>query len=120
MVDVNLDSALKAASSPARRAILDRLADAGPARVTDLAAPLSMSLNGVSKHIKVLEGAGLVRREVRGREHWIAFEPAPLAEAARWLDTYRRFWTLRLDNLDAYLRAISNDTDAKTDKEDET
>jgi DNA-binding transcriptional ArsR family regulator len=64
-----------------------------------------MSLAAVSKHIRVLEDAGLVRRTIQGREHHLALEPVPLSAAAGWLDTYRRFWEERLDLLDAKLRA---------------
>ncbi len=101
--EAQLDRTLAALADPTRRAILVRLAD-GEARVTQVAAPFAMSLNAVSKHLKVLEGAGLVRRTVRGREHWLAFDGAPLQAAGDWIDQYRRFWEGRLDALAAYLR----------------
>ncbi len=95
------DSVFAAIADPTRRAILDQLAK-GPARVTDVAAPFAMSLNAVSKHIKVLEGAGLVRRTRRGREHTLEFEPGPLREVVRWTSRYERFWTERLDRMEAF------------------
>jgi hypothetical protein len=64
-----------------------------------------MSLAAVSKHIRVLESAGLIRRTIRGREHQLVLEPSPLMSAADWLDSYRRFWEERLDLLDAKLRS---------------
>jgi DNA-binding transcriptional ArsR family regulator len=92
-----------ALADPTRRAILVRLATQA-ARVTELAEPFAMSLNAVSKHVRVLEEAGLVRREVRGRDHYLSLDAAPLQEAAAWLETYRRFWTDRLDRLEAMLQ----------------
>lgn len=74
----------------------------GPARVTDVAAPFAMSLAGVSKHVKILERAGLVRRARKGREHTLELEAAPLREVARWTSRYQQFWTERLDRLEAY------------------
>lgn len=99
-----LDHTLAALADPTRRAILDHLAR-GPARVTELAAPFDISLNSVSKHIRVLERAGLVRRRKRGREQILSLDPAPLDEAAEWMERQRRFWTARLDTLEAALRA---------------
>lgn len=98
-----LDRTLSAMADPTRRAILARLCD-GDARVGEVAAPFDMSLNAVSKHLKVLEGAGLVRREVRGREHWLSFDGEALREAGAWIDHYRRFWQGRLDALAKFLR----------------
>lgn len=97
-----LDRVFSAVSDPTRRAILARLADS-EARVTDLAGEFPISLNSTSKHIRVLEGAGLVRREVRGREHVISLDAAPLEEAAEWIEHYRRFWTDQLASLDAFV-----------------
>jgi DNA-binding transcriptional ArsR family regulator len=97
----NLDKVLAAASDATRRAILARLAQ-GPARVTDVAEPFAMSLAAVSKHVKVLEGAGLVRRTRQGREHVLALEAAPLREVARWASHYQQYWTERLDRLEAF------------------
>ncbi|HEV2139809.1 MAG TPA: metalloregulator ArsR/SmtB family transcription factor [Candidatus Dormibacteraeota bacterium] len=98
-----LDHVYGALSNSARRGLLERLAGS-PARVTDLADSFPISLAGVSKHIRVLEEAGLVRREVRGREHLLTPNPAPLDGAATWLSDYRRFWEERLDLLDRRIR----------------
>jgi len=97
-----LDHALAALADPTRRAIVERLARS-PSRVTDVAAPFAMSLNAVSKHVKVLEQAGLVRRYRRGREHLLVLEPAPLREVARWAEHHERFWNDRLDRLERFL-----------------
>ena len=97
-----LDRVFSAVADPTRRAILARLAD-GEARVTDLAADFPISLNSTSKHIRVLEGAGLVQRTVRGREHFLRLEGAPLADAADWIQHYQRFWDERLAALDAFV-----------------
>ncbi len=99
-----LDRTLSALADGTRRAILLRLRD-GDARVTDIAAPFRMSLNAVSKHVRVLERAGLVRRAVRGREHWLAFDGAPLDDAGDWIQAMRRFWDERLDALESFLLA---------------
>jgi DNA-binding transcriptional ArsR family regulator len=99
-----LDHTLTALADPTRRAILQRLS-AGEARVTDLAQPFAMSLNAVSKHIRVLERARLVKRRRAGREHLLSFNPKPLDEAAAWIETQRAHWTARLDALEDLLRA---------------
>jgi DNA-binding transcriptional ArsR family regulator len=96
-----LDVVLGAVADPTRRAILDRLSRS-PARVTDLAEPFEMSLNSVSKHLKVLENAGLVRRERQGREHVLSLNAAPLRDVARWASRYERYWTERVDRLEAF------------------
>lgn len=101
--DGNLDRTLMALADPTRRAILRRLA-AGEARVTELAQPFAMSLNSVSKHIRVLERACLVRRRRAGREHLLSFDPAPLDEAAAWIAQQRAFWNDRLAVLESALR----------------
>ena len=102
-IDAELDRTLAALADPTRRAIVARLT-AGDARVGEVAKPFEMSLNAVSKHLKVLEGAGLVRREVRGREHWLSFDGSPLTAASDWIDFYRGFWEGRLDALAQFLR----------------
>lgn len=99
-----LDRTLIALADPTRRAILHRLSR-GEARVTDVARPFAMSLAAVSKHVRVLERARLVRRRRAGREHLLSLDPKPLDEAAAWLDTQRATWTARLDALDAMLAA---------------
>jgi DNA-binding transcriptional ArsR family regulator len=101
---VQLDATLLALADPTRRAILQRLAR-GEARVTELAEPFEMSLNAVSKHIRVLERARLVRRRRSGREHLLSFDPAPLEGATAWIDAQRAFWKGRLEALDEMLKA---------------
>ncbi len=95
---MSLDRALGALADPTRRAILDGLRR-GPATVSDVAAPFPISLNAVSKHIRVLERAGLVARDVRGREHHLSLRAEPLREVARFASRYARFWEQRLDAL---------------------
>src|ERR1700741_975468 len=90
-----------ALSDPTRRAIVEQLTR-GPTRVTDVAAPFDMSLNAVSKHIKVLEAARLVRRTRNGREHTLELDPAPLREVARWASDVERFWSERLDRIERF------------------
>jgi DNA-binding transcriptional ArsR family regulator len=94
-----LDHTLGALADPTRRAILQRLAQ-GEARVTELARPFAISLNSVSKHIRMLERAQLVRRRRAGREHLLSFNPQPLDEASAWIEAQRAFWTERLDALE--------------------
>src|SRR5258708_20365672 len=91
-----------AIAAPTRRAILAVLAG-GQLNVGSVARRFPISFNAVSKHLKVLERAGLVRRRVRGREHWLRLRPEPLREATRWLEHYRGFWEARLDALEALL-----------------
>ena len=97
-----LDLTYAALSDPWRRAILGRLTG-GRARVTEIAAPFDISLNAVSKHLKVLERAGLVTRTVAGRDHWLSLAAEPLMEASSWIETYRLFWERRLDALEGFL-----------------
>lgn len=97
-----LDGVYAAIADPTRRAMLAVLAG-GEVKVGSLASRFPMSFNGVSKHVKVLERAGLVSRRVHGREHWLRLKPAPLREAARWLAHYRGFWDTRLDALERLL-----------------
>jgi DNA-binding transcriptional ArsR family regulator len=103
-LDARLDRTLVALADPTRRAILARLA-AGEARVTDVAAPFSISLNSVSKHIRMLERAELVRRHVRGKEHFLSFNRGPMDEAALWIEQHRAAWTESLHALDRLLLA---------------
>ena len=104
MSTVDLDDTLIALADVTRRGILQRLA-AGEARVTEVAAPFAISLNSVSKHIRILERAGLVRRRIEGRDHFLSLDPAPLDATAAWLQRERAAWTHRLDKLEAALRA---------------
>jgi DNA-binding transcriptional ArsR family regulator len=98
-----LDHTLSALADPTRRAILQRLSR-GEARVTELAEPFDMSLNAVSKHIRMLERAKLVRRRKIGRDHFLSFEPRSLDAAAEWIATQRALWNARLDILENLLR----------------
>ncbi len=99
-----LDTIFHALGDTTRRAMLGELA-AGERTVGELAEPFAMSLAAASKHIKVLEAAGLVRRDIRGRTHMCSLDPVPLMRADRWIGIYRRFWTDRLDVLEKILRA---------------
>lgn len=99
-----LDTIFHALGDATRRTMLGDLA-AGERTVGELAQPFAMSLAAASKHIKVLEAAGLIRRDIRGRTHVCSLDPAPLMSADEWLGVYRRFWTDRLDNLEQLLRA---------------
>ena len=99
-----LDAVFHALADPTRRAMLQRLAGA-PFSVGELAAPYRMSLAAASKHIKALERAGLVRREVKGRTHLCRLEPTGLEGAHDWLSFYLRFWTAQFDALETQLKA---------------
>jgi DNA-binding transcriptional ArsR family regulator len=101
--DLVLDRAYAALADPTRRRILETLRQ-GDARITDLAAPLPMTFAGVSRHVGVLESAGLVRREVRGREHWLSLAPDGLATAQQWMSEQADFWSTRADALAERLR----------------
>src|SRR5215212_10242376 len=106
MVELNvlsLDSIFHALGDSTRRSMLRELA-AGERTVGQLAEPFAISLAAASKHIKALETAGLIRREVRGRTHLCRLDPGPLASAYEWLGFYERFWTDRLDILERLLR----------------
>lgn len=98
-----MDAVFHALAHGARRDMLGRLADR-ELTVGELAEPLTMSLAAASKHVKVLEHAGLVQRTVDGRRHVCRIEPGPLATAAGWLRHYERFWSDRLDALDHLVR----------------
>ena len=102
-LDSHLDTVFRALGDATRRGMLARLA-LGERSIGELAAPFAMSFAGASKHVKVLEDAGLIRREVRGRTHICRLEPGPLASADQWLRHYERFWTGRLDALEQLLR----------------
>ena len=111
-----LDTVFHALGDPTRRQMLRHLAS-GERTVGELAEPFAMSLAAASKHIKALEQAGLIRREVRGRTHLCRLEPGPLASAHEWLGFYERFWSGRLDVLERLLRA---EDAAKTKAKPET
>lgn len=96
-----LDRVFSALSDPTRRAIVVRLAR-GTATVGELAEPFRMTLPAVTKHIKVLERAGLLERKIEGRVHRCRLEGDPMGEAAAWIEHYRRFWTAQLDALSDY------------------
>jgi DNA-binding transcriptional ArsR family regulator len=109
-----LDLTYAALADPTRRAILQRLRTA-EARVTDIAAPLPMSLAAVSKHIVVLERAGLVRREIRGRDHYLRADPEKLEEARQWIADYTVFWESRADALAEHLARVV-EADARSEQ----
>jgi len=100
-----LSSTFAALADPTRRAILARLA-LGETSVTELARPFEMSLPAVSKHLKVLERAGLIARGREAQSRPCRLAPAPLQEAASWIEEYRRFWEVSLDRLEDYLRRM--------------
>gem|GEM_PF-44780 len=102
VVEHNLDHIYGAIADPTRRAILAMLAN-GEVNVGQVVDEFSISFNGISKHVKVLERAGLIERTVAGREHRLRLNPKPLRDAAQWLDDYREFWEMRLDALEAFL-----------------
>jgi len=104
MQSMDLDDTLVALADETRRRILERLAG-GEARVTEVAAPFGISLNSVSKHIRILERAGLVHRRIAGRDHFLALNAAPFDALTAWMQQARAAWTHRLDKLEAALRA---------------
>jgi len=101
---MDLDDGFTALADGTRRTILKRLAS-GEARVTEVAEPFDISLNSVSKHIRILERAGLVRRRVAGRDHFLSLERKPFDDLTAWMQQTREAWTQRLDALEAALRA---------------
>lgn len=98
-----LTNVLTAISHPSRRAIIEQLAH-GPARFLDVAKPFDTALNAVTKHLKLLERAGLIERRKQGREVYISFRAEPLREVAGWVHEYERFWNERLDEFQKYFR----------------
>lgn len=102
--DDRLDRVFHALGDRTRRSLLAQLA-AGPARVTDLAAPYAVSLNAISKHLKVLEAAGLIARAIDGRVHTCTLETHPLQAADAWIDFYRRFWSDTLAAIADYVES---------------
>jgi DNA-binding transcriptional ArsR family regulator len=112
----DLDRTLMALADPIRRRILQRLATSD-ARVTDVAAEFSISLNSVSKHIRLLERAQLIERNVTGREHVLRFRPEPLSKAQQWIAAQQTFWTSRLRAIDDLLTAEDAASEALVAKE---
>ena len=106
-----LDTLFRAIADPTRRAMLRELAT-GPRTVGELAAPYDITLAGASKHIQMLERAGLIRREVQGRVHTCSLDARPLHAGAEWLRHYERFWNRKLDALEALLKADDTKTAA--------
>jgi DNA-binding transcriptional ArsR family regulator len=104
-----LDSTFAALSDATRRGILARLARQGETSVSDLAAPYKMSLPAVSKHLRVLEHAGLVARQKDGRVHRCRLRAEPMKDAAAWIEHYRQFWEAQLDSLARYLEDSENE-----------
>jgi DNA-binding transcriptional ArsR family regulator len=109
---VQLDHVFQALADPTRRAILARLAS-GEASVNELVEPFALSQPAISKHLKVLERAGLVSRGRSAQFRPVRLEPAPLAEAAQWLGDYRRFWEASFDRLDVYVRDLKERPDGE-------
>jgi DNA-binding transcriptional ArsR family regulator len=103
-----LDRVFHALAHPARRAMLRRLSEGEERNLTELAAPLRMSFPAASKHVRVLEGARLVRRRVVGRVHLCRIEGKPLAEASGWLEGYRQVWEDNFQRLDALLDELKS------------
>ena len=99
-----LDGTFAALADPTRRAILEHLSRSPESSVTEIAEPFAVSLPAVSRHLRVLEGAGLVARRKQGRVHHLHLVPAPLESASEWIDRYRKFWEARLEALERYLR----------------
>jgi DNA-binding transcriptional ArsR family regulator len=98
-----LTDVLTAISHPTRRAIIGQLAN-GPARFLDVAKPFDTALNAVTKHLKLLERAGLIERRKQGREVFISFRGEPLREVAAWVHEYERYWNQRLDEFEQYFK----------------
>jgi DNA-binding transcriptional ArsR family regulator len=108
-----LTDVLTALSHPTRRAIIRRLAG-GPARFLDVAKPFNTALNAVTKHLKLLERAGLIERRRQGREVFISFRGEPLREVAGWVNEYERFWNERLDTFQRYFKEQNIDRKKKS------
>jgi DNA-binding transcriptional ArsR family regulator len=104
-----LDAVFAALADPTRRAIIERLSH-GEARVTEVAEPFPMSLNAVSKHIRVLEASGVVERHRKGRDHILSVNTRSLDEVDGWIGQTRRFWDERLDAMEGLLRELRKDS----------
>ena len=114
-----LTSTFAALANPTRRAILAQLA-AGEASVNELAEPFQMSLPAISKHIKVLEGAGLIRRTQRAQYRPCELDASPLAEVSSWTEHYRPIWENRFDQMDDYLKELADQKPSKQRQSDQT
>jgi DNA-binding transcriptional ArsR family regulator len=112
MSEANLDATFSALADPTRRAILARLA-LGETSVTELAGPFQMSMPAISKHLKVLEKAGLIERGREAQTRPARLNPAALKTAAEWIDEYRKYWEQSFDRLDAYLQKLQAEHKAK-------
>ncbi|HSP13359.1 MAG TPA: metalloregulator ArsR/SmtB family transcription factor [Thermoanaerobaculia bacterium] len=118
MVNYSLDTTFAALADPTRRAILAKLASA-ECTISELAEPFDMSLPAVSKHVRVLEHAGLLVREIDGRVHRCNIDPEPIASAASWIDDMRHFWESRLGSLADYLNQMEDSWQEKSSKSGE-
>jgi len=107
-----LSDVLTAISHPTRRAIIGQLAN-GPARFLDVAKPYNTALNAVTKHLKLLERAGLIERQKRGREVLISFRAEPLRQVAGWVHEYERFWNERLDEFEQHFQKKKEEKEEK-------
>lgn len=110
--NISLDRTFAALADPTRRAILSRLA-LGEANVSEIAEPFSISLPAISKHLRVLENAGLLVRRKEGRTHHCHLHPEPLGDAVQWIEEARQFWGARLDALSEFLAKNPEDTGSK-------
>ena len=108
----SLDKVFAALANPTRRAMLERLAQ-GETSVSDLATPFAMSLPAISKHLRVLEQAGLIARTKDGRVHRLRLMAQPMRDAAAWMAYYQQFWETRLDALDHYLHTVDHPDEQK-------
>lgn len=99
-----LSDVLTAISHPSRRAIIEQLATKGASRFSDIAEPFDVALNAVTKHLKLLERAGLIVREKRGREVFISLQPEPLKQVSEWVHFYEKFWNERLDDFATHFK----------------
>ena len=110
-----LDAVFAALADPTRRAIIERLSQ-GEARVTEIAEPFDMSLNAVSKHIRVLEASGVVERHRKGRDHILSINARSLDEVDGWIERTRRYWEERLDGMERLLQELNKDREPEDRK----
>lgn len=115
--EARLDETFAALANSTRRAILARLAE-GEAGVNELAAPFDLTLPAVSKHIKVLEHAGLITRGRRAQFRPCAIAPAPLAEVTSWAEQYRHIWDDRFDRMDSYVKRLQHNLDERPNEKE--